>query len=148
MLIRLVPDIRRTAELVAEISAACREQDIGAAQINQAIQQLDQVTQQNASASEQISSTSDSLADQAEELQQSIAFFRLGDEDRAAPAATVRKAAVVPVPPRRPVIKGAGLPKAKAKAKAAAQAGRGRGFALDLSSGGPDAEDADFGRAA
>ncbi|MDR3538489.1 MAG: methyl-accepting chemotaxis protein, partial [Acetobacteraceae bacterium] len=47
MLTRLVPDIRRTAELVAEISAACREQDIGAEQINQAIQQLDKVTQQN-----------------------------------------------------------------------------------------------------
>ena len=30
MLPRLVPDIRKTAELVAEISAACREQDIGA----------------------------------------------------------------------------------------------------------------------
>ncbi|NUU45484.1 HAMP domain-containing protein, partial [Sphingomonas zeae] len=51
MLTRLVPDIRRTAELVAEISAACREQDIGAVQINEAIQQLDKVTQQNASAS-------------------------------------------------------------------------------------------------
>ncbi len=31
MLGRLVPDIRKTAELVSEISAACREQDIGAA---------------------------------------------------------------------------------------------------------------------
>jgi hypothetical protein len=30
MLTSLVPDIRKTAELVAEISAACREQDIGA----------------------------------------------------------------------------------------------------------------------
>ena len=80
MLARLVPEIRRTAELVAEISAACREQDLGAAQINQAIQQLDQVTQQNASASEQISSTSGALADQAEELQRSIAFFRLAEE--------------------------------------------------------------------
>ncbi|WP_313412400.1 methyl-accepting chemotaxis protein, partial [Rhodospirillum rubrum] len=49
MLGRLVPDIRKTAELVSEISAACREQDIGGDQINQAIQQLDKVTQQNAS---------------------------------------------------------------------------------------------------
>ncbi len=45
MLLRLVPDIRKTAELVEEITAACREQDAGASQINQAIQQLDQVTQ-------------------------------------------------------------------------------------------------------
>ena len=61
MLTRLVPDIRRTADLVAEITAACREQDVGAAQINQAIQQLDQVTQQNAAASEQVSATSEEL---------------------------------------------------------------------------------------
>ena len=43
MLASLVPNIRRTSELVTEISAACREQDIGASQINEAIQQLDQV---------------------------------------------------------------------------------------------------------
>jgi hypothetical protein len=62
MLGRLVPDIRKTAELVSEISAACREQDIGASQINEAIQQLDKVTQQNAGASEQMSATSEELA--------------------------------------------------------------------------------------
>ncbi|HEX3992258.1 MAG TPA: methyl-accepting chemotaxis protein, partial [Acetobacteraceae bacterium] len=45
MLGQLVPDIIRTAELVTEISAACREQDVGTDQINQAIQQLDKVTQ-------------------------------------------------------------------------------------------------------
>ncbi|HEY4164025.1 MAG TPA: methyl-accepting chemotaxis protein, partial [Dongiaceae bacterium] len=69
MLGRLVPDIKKTAELVSEISAACREQDIGTDQINQAIQQLDKVTQQNASASEQMSATSEELAAQAEQLQ-------------------------------------------------------------------------------
>ena len=52
MLSKLVPDIKKTAELVEEITAACREQDVGSAQINQAIQQLDKVTQQNASASQ------------------------------------------------------------------------------------------------
>ena len=62
MLAKLVPDIQKTAELVSEISAACREQDVGADQINQAIQQLDKVTQQNASASEQMSATSEELA--------------------------------------------------------------------------------------
>ncbi|MBU1312594.1 MAG: HAMP domain-containing protein [Alphaproteobacteria bacterium] len=77
MLARLVPDIRKTAELVSEISAACREQDIGSAQINEAIQQLDKVTQQNAGASEEMSSTSEELAAQAEELQASINFFKV-----------------------------------------------------------------------
>ncbi|MFB9953272.1 methyl-accepting chemotaxis protein, partial [Rhizobium puerariae] len=69
MLNKLVPDIQKTAELVSEISAACREQDIGASQINEAIQQLDKVTQQNAGASEEMSATSEELASQAEELQ-------------------------------------------------------------------------------
>ncbi len=59
MLNKLVPDIHKTAEPGLEISAACREQDIGASQINEAIQQLDKVTQQNAGASEQMSATSE-----------------------------------------------------------------------------------------
>ena len=54
MLAKLVPDIKKTAELVEEITSACREQDVGSSQINQAIQQLDKVGQQNASASEQV----------------------------------------------------------------------------------------------
>jgi methyl-accepting chemotaxis protein len=144
MLTRLVPDIRRTAELISEISAACREQDIGASQINEAIQQLDKVTQQNAGASEQISTTSEELAAQAEELQTSIAYFRTdnsghGRADKATPVAIHRPAA----PIRKPV---AAKPRAKSKANSVAdQQARARGFALDLSSGGPDAEDADFG---
>ncbi len=101
MLTKLVPDIRRTAELVAEISAACREQDVGASQINEAIQQLDQVTQQNASASEQISATSETLAGQAEELQSSIAYFRIGDGHATARVRTpARRAARRPPGPR------------------------------------------------
>ncbi len=77
MLMKLVPDIQKTAELVGEISAACREQDIGANQVNQAIQQLDKVIQQNAGAAEELSATSETLSAQAEQLQASIAFFRI-----------------------------------------------------------------------
>jgi methyl-accepting chemotaxis protein len=76
LLSRMVPDIQKTAELVQEISASCREQDTGAGQINKAIQQLDQVIQQNAGAAEEISSTAEELASQAEQLQSSIAFFK------------------------------------------------------------------------
>jgi methyl-accepting chemotaxis protein len=138
-----VPDIRRTAELVAEISAACREQDIGAVQINEAIQQLDKVTQQNASASEQISSTSEELAGQAEELQESIAYFRVETGgDHARPKAAVRK------PAARATAKPAKSAAAPRSGSVADQQARARGFALDLTNGGPDGEDAEFGRAA
>jgi methyl-accepting chemotaxis protein len=85
MLSKLVPDIKRTAELVEEISAACREQDIGANQVNQAIQQLDKVIQQNAGAAEEMSATSEGLSHQAEHLQASIAFFRIGAQGAEAP---------------------------------------------------------------
>ena len=77
LLQKLVPDIRKTAELVQEISSACKEQDSGAEQINKAIQQLDQVIQQNAGASEEMASTAEELASQAEQLQGTIAFFKI-----------------------------------------------------------------------
>ena len=79
MLTRLVPDIQQTAELVEEISSACREQDIGAGQVNTAIQQLDKVIQHNAAASEQVSSTSEELSSQAEQLRQIISYFKLDE---------------------------------------------------------------------
>ena len=77
LLQEIVPDIQKTADLVQEISAASREQDAGAQQINNAIQQLDQVIQQNASASEEMSATSEELASQAEHLQEGVSFFRV-----------------------------------------------------------------------
>ena len=77
MLTRMVPDIQKNADLVQEITAASNEQSSGAGQINKAIQQLDQVVQQNASASEEMASTSTELLSQAEQLQNTIAFFKL-----------------------------------------------------------------------
>ena len=79
MLSKLVPDIQKTAELVAEISASSNEQAAGASQINAAIQQLDNVTQQNTSAAEEMSSTAEELATQAEQLQAAISYFRLDE---------------------------------------------------------------------
>ncbi len=77
MLARMVPDIQKNADLVQEITAASNEQSSGAGQINKAIQQLDQVVQQNAAASEEMASTSVELLSQAEQLQNTIAFFKL-----------------------------------------------------------------------
>ncbi len=149
MLGRLVPDIRKTAELVSEISAACREQDIGASQINEAIQQLDKVTQQNAGASEEMSATSEELAAQAEELQASIAFFKV--DTAGATRAGVRKTATKT---SAKVMKApaAATPRKPAPAThshnhgntVASQQARAKGFALDMSMGGPDAGDDDF----
>jgi methyl-accepting chemotaxis protein len=79
MLGKLVPDIRKTADLVKEITASSEEQNAGAGQINKAIQELDKVIQQNASASEEMASSSEELASQAEQLQSAIEFFKTTD---------------------------------------------------------------------
>jgi methyl-accepting chemotaxis protein len=147
MLTNLVPNIRKTAELVSEISAACREQDIGASQINEAIQQLDKVTQQNASASEQMSATSEELAAQAEELQASISYFRIaqGSAHRA-PVVALRPAAKRTTP-AKPATQASALSRPaprRGRGAVGAQQALAQGFALDLSQGGADAADDDF----
>jgi len=93
MLDKLVPDIQRTAELVQEISAASKEQDTGAEQINKALQQLEQVIQQNASASEEMASTTEELTGQSDQLVSALGFFHTGDEGSAARRGAGAKAA-------------------------------------------------------
>lgn len=78
LMVRLTPEIQRTATLVQEIAAASTEQNAGATQISKAIEQLSQVTQQNSAAAEEMSSTSEELASQAESLQEAISFFNTG----------------------------------------------------------------------
>lgn len=77
MLDKLVPDIQKTAELVAEINAASAEQNKGIQQVNSAVQQFNTVVQSNASASEELASTSEELSSQAEELKNRLSFFQI-----------------------------------------------------------------------
>ena len=93
MLEKLVPDIQRTAELVQEISAASKEQDTGAEQINKALQQLEQVIQQNASAAEEMASTTEELTGQSAQLVSALSFFQTGDEPDTPAHKTALKAA-------------------------------------------------------
>jgi methyl-accepting chemotaxis protein len=95
LLDELVPRIRKTADLVQEVSAASAEQSSGVTQINRAMSQVDQVTQRNASAAEELASTAEEMAAQAEALQQLVSHFRLAVQEGAvrpviapAPAAT------------------------------------------------------------
>ena len=80
---KLVPDIRRTAELVAEIAASSEDQNSGALQVGKAVQQLDKIIQQNACVSEEMASASEQLAAQASQLRSTIAFFNVGDASTA-----------------------------------------------------------------
>lgn len=73
----IVPDIRKTADLVQEIASASREQTVGADQIGRAMMQLDEVVQQNASASEELASMAEELSGQALQLSETMSFFKL-----------------------------------------------------------------------
>jgi methyl-accepting chemotaxis protein len=107
LLAKILPNVQKTSELVQEISAACREQDTGATQVNKAIQQLNTVIQQNASAAEENSSTTVELAAQAERMQEMISFFTIDGAEReharkaGAPAANVARTAKMPVAMRK-----------------------------------------------
>ncbi len=144
MLLQLVPDIQKTAELVQEISAACNEQSSGAEQVNKALQQLEQVIHQNASASEEMASTSEELSGQAERLQDTIAFFKVegGNDGHGAKPSHTRKR---PAAPQRTLAAhsasdGQGVESKGAKlgssmtssAGESDDGGRGRGITLDL----------------
>jgi len=78
---KAVPDIRRTAELVQEISAASSEQQAGADLINSSILTLEKVIQQNAAASRQVASTAESFTVQSRELQETVSRFKINDSD-------------------------------------------------------------------
>jgi len=141
MLAKLVPDIQRTAELVEEISAGSREQNVGASQINTAIQQLDKVTQQNTSAAEQMSATSEELASQAEQLQGAISYFRIDDaapRGRTKPKPDLREAVLAKAPHMQPG-------KARKPVSRAAEKPTSGGFDLDLDAS-PDELDSEFAR--
>ena len=84
MLGAMVPNIKKTSDLVQEITAASEEQSSGLAQINAAISQLSQTTQQNAAGSEQLASTAEEMSSQAEELQQAMSFFKVHGAGRMA----------------------------------------------------------------
>jgi len=81
LLEEMVSSSSKTADLVAEISAAASEQATGVNQVNTAVQQINTATQQNSSSSEELASTAEELSGQAENLQELIAFFKLGDEN-------------------------------------------------------------------
>jgi methyl-accepting chemotaxis protein len=100
LLDRMVPNIRKTSDLVQEITAASEEQSSGVGQINAAVGQMNQTTQMNASSSEELAATAEEMSSQAEQLQQAMAFFHVaGNGGTAAGSGVVRtRLASVPRP--------------------------------------------------
>ena len=75
----LVPDIKKVADLIQEITAASNEQSSGSEQIAKGVSQMDQVVQENASSSEELAATAEELSAQATKLVDTIGFFKTND---------------------------------------------------------------------
>ncbi|KRB12485.1 methyl-accepting chemotaxis protein [Rhizobacter sp. Root16D2] len=108
----IVGSIRRVTDIVSEISAASREQSAGVGQVGEAISQMDQTTQQNAALVEEGAAATESLRQQAQQLVQAVAVFKLAqnrDERPPAPAQPIAPATgnVRPLVAKRPERKAA-----------------------------------------
>jgi methyl-accepting chemotaxis protein-1 (serine sensor receptor) len=73
----IVESIHRVSDLVGEISTASDEQRAGVVQVGREVGRMDQVTHQNAALVEQGAAAAESLKQQAHELVESVAGFRL-----------------------------------------------------------------------
>ncbi|MGH8052397.1 MAG: methyl-accepting chemotaxis protein [Stenotrophomonas sp.] len=73
----IVASVQRVTDIMAEISAASQEQSAGIEQVNQTVMQMDETTQQNAALVEEATAAARSLEEQANQLDQAVAVFRL-----------------------------------------------------------------------
>jgi methyl-accepting chemotaxis protein len=86
----IVSSIRRVTDIVAEISSASVEQSSGLQQVGEAVGQMDRATQQNAALVEESAAAAESLRDQAQQLVQVVAVFKLAGHQRLDNAFNVR----------------------------------------------------------
>lgn len=73
----LAPEVGRTANLIQEIAASSKEQALGTTQIFQAVEEMNNITQQNAAASEELATSAEEFSSQAEQVKETIGFFRI-----------------------------------------------------------------------
>jgi methyl-accepting chemotaxis protein len=73
----VVASIKRVTDIMGSITAASAEQSAGMAQVSQAVSQMDQGTQQNAALVEQSAAAAESMKQQAHQLVDAVAVFKL-----------------------------------------------------------------------
>jgi len=76
----IVGAVGRVSRIIGEISVASGEQSAGVRQVAEAVNQMDGATQQNAALVEQSAAAAESLRQQASQLVQGVAVFKLGAE--------------------------------------------------------------------
>jgi methyl-accepting chemotaxis protein len=81
----IVTGVKKVTDVMAEIAASSMEQASGIEQVNKAVTSMDTVTQQNAALVEQASAAAQTLTEQAANLTELIARYRLDKGSAAAP---------------------------------------------------------------
>ena len=76
----VVDSIRKVTEIMGEITTASNTQSLGVAHVGESVSQMDRATQQNAALVEEMAAAASSLKNQAEDLVQSVATFRLAED--------------------------------------------------------------------
>ena len=76
----IVAAVTRVTDIMGEIASASEEQSRGIEQVSLAVSQMDSVTQQNAALVEESAAAAASLEQQAEQLRQAVAVFRITRE--------------------------------------------------------------------
>ncbi|MEB1658735.1 Cache 3/Cache 2 fusion domain-containing protein [Xanthomonas campestris pv. campestris] len=79
---QVVSSVQRVTDIMGEITSASREQAAGITQVNQTVTQMDETTQQNAALVEEATAAARSMEEQAAQLVDAVAVFRLEQEDR------------------------------------------------------------------
>ncbi len=74
---KIVPNIKKTIDLIQEISDASFEQNSGTDQIAHAIEQLNQIAQKNTAVSDKLANDADKLLKQAKTLEKAVNFFKM-----------------------------------------------------------------------
>jgi methyl-accepting chemotaxis protein len=128
-LTEIVGSVKRVTDIIAEIAAASQEQASGIDQVNKAIMQMDETTQQNAALVEEATSASQSMKEQAKELMNQVAAFKLtqtGQEPQQRSGAVAHKPTLSSGPMKKPLLKNPVASPAPVLGSAAMASGNGK----------------------
>ncbi|WP_167394560.1 methyl-accepting chemotaxis protein [Xanthomonas codiaei] len=88
----IVASVQRVTDIMGEISAASQEQSTGIEQVNLTITQMDEATQQNAALVEEATAAARAMEEQAGQLTDAVAVFKLGQTAAPVQAAAASSA--------------------------------------------------------
>ncbi|MCC4596618.1 methyl-accepting chemotaxis protein [Xanthomonas campestris pv. phormiicola] len=94
----IVSSVQRVTDIMGEISAASQEQYAGIEQVNQTVTQMDEATQQNAALVEEATAAARTMEDQAGQLSEAVAVFKLDNALVSTPATVAKPSLAVAAP--------------------------------------------------